>query len=314
MPERREPHDKPELSAADIARQDPTRRGLAATNLPPRSILLGRQPMPEDKRDHMMTDEHLSAQDVTDAQLDTSLRDLIAQGFFTNWRQILAFWRWVKPRKPKPPAPKARRYVLCEDASQLDQSATPHCVGFCWSQWHNSEPVVGQYTNADGHAVYYECKVIDGEPNAENGSNTRSGAKTMQNRGRLGEYVFAGSVDEIVAWLLTKKSPVSTGTDWDGPMFTPDSNGYLHPNGNPEGGHEWLIIGYDDGDPDDPFDKEPHFVMQNSWGLGWGVTVTEGQGKLVTSMQTGGRAKITVREYKQLFDRQGDAAAGLELA
>lgn len=310
MAERKPAPDQPEISAADLVRAH-GERGLAATRLPGREILLGRKPMPEDKRDHPMS-KHLTDEQISDAQLDMSLRDLLAQGFFSNWKQVLAFWRWARPKKPKPP--KARRFVLYDDAVQLDQGATGHCVGFAWSQWHNSPPVIGTYVNADGHNVYYECKVIDGQPLQENGSWTRSGAQAMKNRGRLDEYVFAGSVEEIIAWLLNH-GPVAVGSDWDGPMFDPDVSGYLRPDGNSEGGHEWLLIGYDDGGID-YVDTEPYFVMQNSWGLNWGVQVVKlpSENRLTTILVPGGRAKITVREFKQLFARDGDAAAALELA
>lgn len=280
MAERRAAPDHPTRSAAETARTAE------------REMLLGRVPQTPDKRDHRMIDRLKT--EVGDAQLDMTLRDLLAGGFLSNWKDILAFWRWIKKR----PSPKARRSKLWPDALQLDQGQTPHCVGFAWAQWGNSEPVVDEFQNGDGHALYYECKIIDGEPQAENGSQTRSGAKAMQQRGKLGEYVFAKTTAEITAWIL-KMGPVVVGTDWDGQMFHPDANGYLHPNGQVEGGHEWLLLGYDDGDPNSYRDKEPFYTMQNSWGLGWGER---------------GRARITVREFQQLLDRDGDAAAGLELA
>jgi hypothetical protein len=267
----REAKDQPDKSAADNLGRH----------------LLGRNPQPRDRRDHRMLTK-LRAEPVGDAQLDLTLRDLLAGGFLANWRDILAFWRWIKKRKP-PPVDRVR---LWEDQLQLDQGATPHCVGFAWTQWGNTEPIQDTFQNSDGHAVYYECKVIDGEPGAEDGSITRSGAKAMQNRGRLGEYVFAATVTEIVAWILTH-GPVVVGTDWHDEMFSPENHsGFLVVEGDLAGGHEWLLIGYSDNNGD------PYFVMQNSWGLGWSEQ---------------GRAKIRLTEFTKLLRADGDAAAGAEL-
>ena len=176
----------------------------------------------------------------------------------------------------------------------LDQGSTPHCVGSAHAQWGNTDPVNDSYTQSDADAIYYEAKIIDGEPGEENGSSTLSGTKAMKNRGRTEAYAFARSVDEIKEWVLTD-GPVVTGTDWTASMFDL-VDGYLVPTGRVEGGHDWLIVGYD-GDRD-------AFVMQNSWGP-WG-DVIEG---------VSGRAYIRVSDYAQLFagiDYAGDASFMLE--
>jgi hypothetical protein len=80
----------------------------------------------------------------------------------------------------------------------LNQGLTPHCVGYSWAGWGIADPVEDKWTNCMGDSIYRECKVIDGEPGAQNGSTVRSGAKVMVRRKRVGTYFFAQSVDEAL--------------------------------------------------------------------------------------------------------------------
>ena len=40
-------------------------------------------------------------------------------------------------------------------------------------------PIDDNWVDADGHKIYYECKVIEGDPGGEDGAYTRDGAKAM---------------------------------------------------------------------------------------------------------------------------------------
>src|SRR5262249_37867530 len=155
----------------------------------------------------------------------------------------LIFWHWAQqhqpggpPPPPPAPGPPPPGVVVWEDLIQLDQGPTNHCVGFGWAAWGDCAPVEDQYQDADAHKIYYECKVIDGQPQLENGSSVRSGAKAMQNRGRLGAYVFASTTQEVEQWVSNHGSVV-IGSDWKHDMFTPDDQGFVHPTGPVEGGH-----------------------------------------------------------------------------
>ena len=173
----------------------------------------------------------------------------------------------------------------------LDQGDTPHCVGFAWAQYGICEPVVDLFDNSDGDRIYYEAKVIDGEPNQEDGSTTRSGVQAMVNDGRVeANYAFANSIADIEAWVLNK-GPVVTGTNWTYNMFTPDSKGFVKPTGFIAGGHEYLIVGADS--------QAKVFTFANSWGEGWGQK---------------GFFYMTYKDYQKLFNAQGDACVSVELA
>lgn len=192
---------------------------------------------------------------------------------------------------PEPtPTPVPESLVEWACLINLDQGQTSHCVGDGWADWHNSDPVAGGYTQADADSIYYEAKAIDGEPGQEDGSQVRSGAKAMQNRGRLSAYAFASSLADVRAWLRTK-GPVVFGTNWTTDMFTPDGNGYIAPTGQVEGGHCFLALA------DIP--EEDAIMFLNSWGTEWGLS---------------GYFKMKTADVATLLGQEGEACAAVELA
>jgi Papain family cysteine protease len=175
-----------------------------------------------------------------------------------------------------------------EDLIQLDQGQTGHCVGFGWAGWGDATPVTDTFQNADGDAIYYECKVIDGEPLAETGSNVRSGAKAMQNRQRLTAYAFATDLAQVDEWL-NNHGPVVFGSDWYHDMFTPDPQGWVTATGTIDGGHCFLCL--------DKLDAEDGYLFQNSWGSSWGLS---------------GRFKIKSADLAMLLASGGEACLAAE--
>lgn len=259
--------------------------------------LLGRRPSPPDSRDFnlSMLEEFRTGDPLIAALhlLDVSRAAKATKAWaHVATERILT----VAPAAPSPePAPTPNPPpagppggVWADPSDPLDQGDTPHCVGDGWAQWGNTLPVGDYFTQPDADAIYYECKVIDGEPKQENGSDVRSGAKAMQARGRLLAYAFAGSIAEVRDYVSTT-GPVVFGTDWTDAMFTPDANGVIAPNGPVAGGHCWLLIG-EDGD---------YGVALNSWGKGWGLN---------------GRFKMLWTDLATLLARQGDACAAVEVA
>jgi hypothetical protein len=172
-------------------------------------------------------------------------------------------------------------------AEPLNQGETPHCVGFGGANFGINLPIQDNYTNQDGHDFYYKCKVIDGEPNAENGSTVRSIAKVLQQAGRIKNYAFASSIDEIDYWLLNN-GPLIVGVDWYNDMFTPDENNQIHIGGAWVGGHCGVI---------NELMETGFYFFQNSWG-GWGIH---------------GGAKIAKIDFEILMNNQGEAMTAVEL-
>ena len=89
-------------------------------------------------------------------------------------------------------------------------------------------------TSAFADDIYADEKAIDG--NDEPGSTTATLAKVLKNRGYIGAYAFARSIDEVVQWLVAH-GPVCWGTRWDFDMETPSRTGLIHPGGGMAGGH-----------------------------------------------------------------------------
>lgn len=167
----------------------------------------------------------------------------------------------------------------------LDQGATPHCCGFAGAHWTNAEPVPNTWAADDAHDLYYECKVIDGEPGAENGSYIRTVAKALRARGRIDKYAF-GSLLDARAFLL-ESGPVVFGLDWYESMFYPDTEGTIRPGGELCGGHAILAYGAD----------PTYCHFQNSWGTRWG---------------DGGLCRMTWDDLAVAYGEGGEAMAAVE--
>lgn len=273
----------------------PGREARLAVDAPARSAaealgshLLGRT-FEEDPRD--WTIEQLrTATEVPDSVMEMTIQDVLHETtYFSSWRDFLVLWRWLKQHQKPGPAPGVDTTAPWEDLIQLDQGQTGHCVGFGWAGWGDAAPVEDTFQNADAHAIYYECKVIDGQPGQENGSTVRSGAIAMRNRGRLATFAFARSMDEIDSWI-DHQGPVVMGTNWTNDMFNPDANGYVRPTGAVAGGHCYQML--------DRLDQEDAYLFDNSWGLGWGDN---------------GRFRMKRKDVEHLLNQQGEACFAQEL-
>jgi hypothetical protein len=144
------------------------------------------------------------------------------------------------------------------------------------------------YSKEDAHDFYYKCKIVDGEPGAENGSTIRSAAKVLQDVGAIDNYAFAREVESIRWWILNK-GPLIVGTLWTEGMMTPDENNMLDISGFILGGHAYLI---------NEWTKDGRVGIKNSWGPKWGDN---------------GKAYITVEDFRRLFYYGGEALAAVEL-
>jgi hypothetical protein len=172
-----------------------------------------------------------------------------------------------------------------------DQGTTPHCVGFTGANYRINLPTYTPQTNADGDKYYYKAVEYDGNPNSENGSTSRSLAKTLVFYGAIKAYAFIYDQKTFDYWLRTQ-GPIPCGTNWYNGMFTPDENNIIHCNGDVAGGHEYLIKGIK-GD-----DINGFYRIRNSWGDGYGDH---------------GEVWIPKKEFWDNFKNGGDAFTAIEL-
>lgn len=263
--------------------------------------LLGRKPSPPDLRDYRLsnflgigrvslpTDQDIATYATSELQKTTITYKQWASRKYadvtvTHWWRAFNALNQIAGYTPPPTTDKTWDVM----DFQLDQGSTGHCVGFGWAGWSDAEPIENTYGNSDGHSIYYECKVIEGDPGNEDGAYVRDGAKAMLSRKRLSTYAFANTVDDVVSWLRVH-GPLVIGTDWTDDMFDPDSNGFVKPTGQVAGGHCYLLYGI----------KGTSLKFKNSWGDSWGI---------------GGSFYMDVADFKVLMQSYGEAVASVELA
>ena len=149
----------------------------------------------------------------------------------------------------------------------LDQNGWPQCVAYAWKHWLTSSPLQ-QGKNVDTAEVYRAAQIVDEWPGENyDGTSVRAGAKVLRERGFIGNYLWATTVDEVKNWVLVN-GPVVVGTNWYSHMTEGISVEYplrgfwVKPEGTLLGGHAYLISGYS---------LRMHaFRILNSWGTAWG--------------------------------------------
>jgi hypothetical protein len=207
----------------------------AAQNLGPHLLGAPAELRPLDVRDYQMA-EFLGLDDPLEGAFAALLKSRTSKATKAWASAAMDRLRILEPPVPMPePSPEARVNTW-QNLIQLDQGQTGHCVGFTGGGWGITAPVEDKLGDADGHAIYYECKVQDGQPGKENGSSIHSLGKVLVARGRLDAYVWSRDPEEIFEWILTK-GPVCFGIDWYNDMFDPDSQGYVELTGGVAGGH-----------------------------------------------------------------------------
>lgn len=264
--------------------------------------LLGRKQSPPDLRDYRLanfygigtvgvapTDAELAAYAVGELQKTTITYKNWASRHYVDVR-VTHWWKAFNALAQiaggPPPAPAADK-LWDVTGFQLDQGNTGHCVGFGWAGWSDAEPVENTYLDSDGHAIYYECKVIEGDPGNEDGAYPRDGAKAMKARARLSTYAAATTMADVLAWLR-QHGPLVVGTDWTYDMFEPDANGYVKATGGYAGGHCYLLYGVQ-GDT---------LIFKNSWG---------------DTFALNGSFKMKIADWTALFQAYGEAWTSVEL-
>jgi hypothetical protein len=176
-----------------------------------------------------------------------------------------------------------------------DQKQTPHCVGYCSHHFLRSEPHYDYLRDLralgiTGDEIYYDCKIIDNEPKAEDGTNANSAMKVLRAEGLITSWNWATTPEEVANWLGFK-GPLMFGMNWHTSMDQPDKAAKVSIAGQIRGGHEFLGKGIFP----DPISLLDSWVKcLNSWGLGYGQF---------------GNFYIKLRDLMTLLDEGGDICA-----
>jgi hypothetical protein len=171
--------------------------------------------------------------------------------------------------------PRSRNFALVDIESRpprsytwagpppLNQFDQPECVGFSWAGELGAKPVVIPVSNLVGRNYYNRAQAIDRAEGRhwEAGASVLAGAKAVQAAGHMPEYRWAFGVGQF-ATGVSRVGPGVVGVDWHAEMMEPDGAGYIHPAGTLVGGHAIFVRGYSV--------TKRRFLLQNSWGPGWG--------------------------------------------
>jgi len=201
-------------------------------------------------------------------------------------------------------APERRYRYWHHRAWRGDQGQTPQCVAYAWLHWiahgpHTSRSLgrrqAGPMPYIQPRDLYCRAQQLDPWPGdctsprsqQYDGTSVRAGAKALQERGFIGSYWWAWSLEPVIQALLTT-GPVVVGTTWTSGMSDP-VDGFIRPTGRVEGGHAYVLDGVS-------LDRKV-VRMTNSWGLGW---------------SRNGSAWITFADLAALLDDYGEAVLATE--
>lgn len=178
------------------------------------------------------------------------------------------------------PIPLPKRVIRKRLGKVLNQGNKPHCVGFSAAslKMHQEWYELKRYRNFDADWLYYECKKLDGIPNAD-GTYIRTALDVMAKTGmrtkdgkdfyKVGQYIRLENVRQIKEALFVI-GPVLVGITVDTGIYKPRKDGMVpEPNDDTCGGHAMQIVGYDD--EIRTTKGKGAFLIKNSWGTAYGL-------------------------------------------
>lgn len=171
----------------------------------------------------------------------------------------------------------------------LDQGMVGSCTGNALAQALNTgplkvkaRPVLDEAAAVRLYSAATRLDPFPGEyPPTDTGSSGLAVCKAAMDAGLLSGYRHAFSLNDALGALTAQ--PVIVGVDWYTGMLNPDRNGYLHPTGVVEGGHEVALVGINA--------TLKRVTILNSWGPEWGRR---------------GRALLSFDDLGRLLADQGD--------
>lgn len=191
-------------------------------------------------------------------------------GRIPQWNAASDGWRvsqLLSPLMDRAP----RSYTWNTYLSNTNQRRYGACVGFTLlKEWASKPQVITGLTNEDGFQIYFDIQDIDGYPGSERGganpavagTSVHAAADLSKRRGVWTNYLWARTAGELRT-AVCYAGPVVIGVDWRTGSMDTDSDGYIHPTGQIEGGHAVLVYRYN---------KPGRFYeIDNHWTEEWGI-------------------------------------------
>lgn len=133
----------------------------------------------------------------------------------------------------------------------LDQGSVGSCTGNSAVEVMMTGPYFNHlgkvFVEADAVDVYSMASSIDTIPGSyppdDTGSSGLAVMKALKKRGFIRTYQHAFGLTHAMRSLML--GPLITGTVWMEGMFKPDKDNFVTPQGDPAGGHEYTVLGYD---------------------------------------------------------------------
>lgn len=180
----------------------------------------------------------------------------------------------------------------------LDQGAEGACAAFAFAHELIAEPVHYPATAGWAIGVYHDAQRIDQWPGGAypgarprmSGTSVLAVAKVCAARGFVPEYRWAFGLDEMIL-AVGHCGPAVIGVSWYEGMRKPGEDGFLRTSGRVIGGHAVAVIGV--------HPSAHSFLIQNSWGAGWGVR---------------GRAWISFADMAKLLEHGGECCVPVRRA
>ncbi len=154
---------------------------------------------------------------------------------------------------------RSRSYTRVAWLNQFSEGA---CTGFglahCMSIGYRRWPM----DNAKARVYYAGAKQFDEWAGEDyEGSSVQGAMAFAKSVGNIHHYYWAETPEEFKHGIA-QFGAIEVGTWWRTGMFDTDSNGYIHPTGDVEGGHAYCVGGVDL--------VRNTARVDNSWGEAWG--------------------------------------------
>jgi len=200
---------------------------------------------------------------------------------------------------------------LWKSGPVLDQGSEGACVGFGWTGEGLSSPYPHHSANVDNAnayalSVYRRAKQID-EWDGENydGTSVLAGAKVMIEKGAIGSYWWAFSMEDIRSAVIAL-GPVVIGVPWYNSMYSTRDDGWVDVDVDSglAGGHCLFLSGYRPRMrfyvPGGGYEYHRVFRWRNSWDEQYGYMTQTGY--------RNGNGWITYDQLAKLFELYGTEA------